>query len=246
MRLIIDINCDLGEGSGHDAQIMPHVSSCNIACGGHAGNIETIKDTLRLAQEHGVQAGAHPSFEDKENFGRVIHELSESRFRESVTSQINLFLQAARNASVPLHHIKMHGALYHATAHRTDFAQWTIELLREHYPETPIYSLPNSSLQAEAARHGHPFIAEAFIDRKYLPDGSLVPRSQREAVISDPMEAARQLIQMVTEHKVTAQNGQEILLKADTFCLHGDNMKLIHRLPEFLHQLQAHEISVRK
>lgn len=240
----IDLNCDLGEGMKNDDQIMPFISSCNIACGGHFGTLETIKSALESAQKYQVKPGAHPSFDDKENFGRVRLEWSRSRFRESVTHQLQSYNKAASGSDSKLSHIKMHGALYHATAQNLDYATWTIELLKEFYPMTPIYSLPNSILHKKCQEHHLPFIVEAFADRAYNPDGSLVSRSQPRAVITDVNLVAKQLIQMVKSHQVIAHDGSTIEIKADTYCIHGDNIDLITKLPKLIELLSENQISI--
>jgi len=241
----IDINCDLGEGIGHDASTMPYISSCNVACGGHTGDLKSITQTLVLAQKYDVKVGAHPSFDDPKHFGRVHQEWDRSRFRESVTTQINLFTKAADSLSMPLNHVKMHGALYHATAHQSNFASWTIELIRQNHSNIPLYGPPDCLLHQMCIEHGHPFIAEAFIDRRYDVNGTLVKRTHPQAVITDPLAAANQLISLVTDQQVQTTDGGKISLKAQTYCLHGDNSKLIERLPEFFDKLSDHGISIK-
>jgi UPF0271 protein len=240
----IDLNCDLGEGVGYDHQIMPFISSCNIACGGHFGTLDTVQKALESALKFNVKPGAHPSFEDKENFGRVRLEWSRSRFRESVTHQLQSYKEAAAATGSKLNHIKMHGALYHATAHDVDFATWTIELLQEFYTKTPIYSLPNSILHKICLENNLPFIAEAFADRTYKPDGSLVSRSQSGAVITDVKQVANQLIQMVQNQMVITHDGPSIKMKADTYCIHGDNLALLKKLPELIQLLREKNINI--
>jgi len=240
----IDLNCDLGEGMGYDAQIMPFISSCNIATGGHYGTVETIKECLILAQQHQVKAGAHPSFEDQDNFGRLRLDWSRSRFRESLTLQLQSFMTAASVLDMDMHHIKMHGALYHATAHESDFAAWTVELLQELFPETPIYSLPNSMLEQECKKCGHPFVAEAFADRAYKPDGTLLERTQPGSVLTEVEQVAEQLMDMVINQKVRAVDGVHIPLKAKTYCIHGDNIKLVHCMPMLVALLKENKITI--
>ncbi|KQC33323.1 hypothetical protein AAU57_08335 [Nonlabens sp. YIK11] len=243
---IIDLNCDLGEGMSNDELIMPHISSCNIACGGHAGDADSIKSSLQLAQKFNVRAGAHPSFEDRENFGRLKLDWSRARFRESVTRQLQLFTTTAADLQMKWHHIKMHGALYHATAHEESFAQWTVEWLQEFYPQKPIYSLPKSLLHDKCKEAGQPFIAEAFVDRAYLKNGSLVPRSQQEAVHETTEQALHQLISMAHHNQVTTLDGAHLELIADTYCIHGDNVKLVMQLPVLVKQLHQNQIQVAK
>ncbi|MGB5983253.1 MAG: 5-oxoprolinase subunit PxpA [Nonlabens sp.] len=246
MSWTVDINCDLGEGAGHDEQIMPIISSCNIACGGHSGNKTSIKTALLLAKQHGVKAGAHPSFEDRENFGRVQLDWSRSRFRESVTNQIHIFQEVAHELGMKMHHIKMHGALYHTTAHDQNMAAWTVELLREQYPHCPIYALPDSLLQELCERQGQPFIAEAFADRAYHKDGSLVARNREGAVLEQVDAVAQQLKQMVQYRQVDTVDDTVLHLKVETFCIHGDNHALVLQLPQLIESLNKNNISIAK
>lgn len=244
--IYIDLNCDLGEGIGLDAQIMPYISSCNIACCGHYGDRSSIQDAIELARHHQVKVGAHPSFNDKENFGRVRLDWDRSRFRESVTNQLLLFTSMAKAANVQLHHIKMHGALYHATAHEKSYATWLVELLQEDYPYTPIYSLPNTLLQRLCTQKNQPFIAEAFADRAYQKDGSLVGRNEKGAVHDQVAVVIKQIISLANNHKVKTLNGVEIDVAVDTFCIHGDNLKLVMHLPELVEALKENNIAIAK
>lgn len=246
MNWTLDINCDLGEGAGHDEQIMPFISSCNIACGGHAGDKSSIKTTLLLAKRHGVKVGAHPSFEDREHFGRVRLDWSRSRFRESVTNQIQLFQETAQGLNIKMHHIKMHGALYHATAHDENMAAWTVELLQERYPDCPIYGLPGSRLQELCDRHGQPFIKEAFADRAYHKDGSLVSRNREGAVLEQVDAVVQQLRQMVQSKMVQTVDGVAIELNAETYCIHGDNHNLVAQLLKLVASLNENDIHIAK
>lgn len=240
----IDINCDLGEGTGNDALLMPHISSCNVACGGHFGDAQSIKNCLKLAKKHQVKVGAHPSFEDKENFGRVRLDWGRSRFRESVTKQLQNFTSVATELGMELHHIKMHGALYHATANEPDFAEWCVELLREFYPNKPIYSLPDSLLHQLCKKYNQPFIAEAFADRAYQANGQLVARSEIGSVLHNVQEVCNQIESIAKFHQVKSIQGEIIQLQAETLCIHGDNLKLVRDFPKLIENLFQKEIEV--
>jgi UPF0271 protein len=246
MKYTIDLNCDLGEGTGNDQYIMPHISSCNIACGGHYGNAGSITTAVQLAKHHQVSAGAHPGFDDKANFGRVRCDWSRSRFRESVTRQLKLFKDTATMLQVDMHHIKMHGALYHATAHESDMATWCVELLQDLFPKTPLYGLPYSRLHHLCREAGQPFIAEAFADRAYNSDGSLVSREQPDAVYDDVQQAGQQLVSLAKDQKVRAATGELIEIAAQTYCIHGDNRSLAHSLEKLVDYLNTNEIEVGK
>lgn len=242
----IDLNCDLGENMPYDGLIMPHISSCNIACGGHAGNVSTILKSLKLAHKYNVKIGAHPSFEDKKNFGRVRLELSRDRFRESVTKQLELFTSLVDSTALNLHHIKMHGALYHATAHEENYSDWLVELLQENYPAIPVYGLPNSLLFHKCHHVQHPFIAEAFVDRSYFQDSTLVPRSFTNAVLSEIDDVVNQIFELSKNQRVLSHDNEYIEVNADTFCIHGDHLLIVKRLPELIDKLNAKGIQIAK
>lgn len=240
----IDLNMDLGEGMGNDAALMPYISSCNIACGGHYGDYDSVKSTLLLAQQHGVKAGAHPSFEDRDNFGRTYLDWDESRFRESVSSQIQLFQQVAQELKIPFHHIKMHGALYHATATRPDYAAWTIKLMKENDPDILLYVPSCSLLEKEAQKSGILYCSEAFADRRYHSNATLVARQQENAVIRDVAKLVNQLAIMVHQEKVLTVEEDLISITAQTYCIHGDNKEIVHRFDEVLDALQLNGIQI--
>ena len=240
----IDINCDLGEGMATDKHIMSFISSCNIACGGHYGDEKSVRTALQLALSHGVKAGAHPSFEDKENFGRLFMDVSRSRFRESVTQQMHLFTQTAQQVGVELHHIKMHGALYHATAYREDFSDWLVEWMKDFYSETVLYVPPGSLLEKKCVKNKIPYMREAFADRYYDTQGKLVARSMPNALITDYKVAAQQIAVLVKEQKVTSIEGVSNRLEADTICLHGDNLGLTTSLEYLVKELKTKGIII--
>lgn len=240
----IDLNMDLGEGIEDESQLMPFISSCNVACGGHFGDAVSIKNTLVLAQKHGVKAGAHPSFEDREHFGRVGLEWDESRFRESVIKQITLFQQVASELGVAFHHIKMHGALYHATANRPDFVNWTVQLLYDRYADIPIYVPAHSLLEQELSKTDLQYIVEAFADRRYLDNGFLVPRTEPHAVIIDVAKLVNQLAMMVHQHQVITVEESVFEIAAQTYCIHGDNEAIVSRFNDIRAQLALNCIQI--
>nr|WP_152556368.1 LamB/YcsF family protein [Nonlabens ulvanivorans] len=240
----IDVNMDLGEGMTIEKQVMPFISSCNVACGGHYGNYNSIKETLLLAQKHGVKTGAHPSFEDRENFGRIHLDWDEARFRESVSKQIQQFHDVALELGMTMNHIKMHGALYHATAHLTDYVKWTVQLVKDKYPEVKLYVPPGSLLELELKNHGLSYDREAFADRRYDCEGKLVSRNDSNAVIEDVSKLVNQLSMMVHEHKVICIDEQEIPLNAQTYCVHGDNLSIVHNFNEVITALNLNRIKI--
>ncbi|WP_124981342.1 LamB/YcsF family protein [Nonlabens xiamenensis] len=246
MRWNIDINCDLGEGLENESQIMPYISSCNIACGGHAGDTTSIHRCLKLAKQHSVKVGVHPSFEDRAHFGRRMLEISESRFRESVTQQIHLFLQEVNVLEMDFHHIKMHGALYHATANQTHYANWLVRLMKDQFHDIPLYLPPGSLLEQLCLNEGIAYFKEGFADRAYQGARSLVSRGENGAVLSDAQAVINQISSMVIDQQVQLHSGNKIDLEVDTICLHGDHLETVNQLPYIMEELQKRDIYLDK
>lgn len=213
----LDLNCDLGEGAGHDAELMPLVTSANIACGAHAGDPATMRATVALAQKHGVAIGAHPGFADRENFGRRELALSPAEVRALVTTQIE-----ALRALGPVRHVKAHGALYNLAARDAVVAGAIADAVRAVDPALVLFALAGSELVRAGEARGLRVASEVFADRTYQRDGSLTPRSRPDALIHDEDEAVAQGLRMVREGVVRATDGTDVPLAADTVCLHGD------------------------
>jgi UPF0271 protein len=204
----IDLNCDLGEGCPYDAELMPLVTSANIACGFHAGDPATALAALREAARHGVQAGAHPGFPDREHFGRRELARTEQQIFEDCVYQVGALAGLARAVGKPLRHLKPHGALYNVACRDDAYARPVVAAAALF--ELPLLGLPDSRLQALSAGKC-PFVAEGFADRRYQPDGTLVPRGRPDAFIDDPAEAVRQ-VEWLLQHRGVR-----------TICVHGDN-----------------------
>jgi UPF0271 protein len=217
--MTIDLNCDLGEGMPHDAELMALISSANIACGGHAGNRETMATAVTLARRHGVAIGAHPGHADREHFGRIEHPLSPAAAAALVLSQIAAL---ASLAGSDLHHVKLHGALYHQAGRDAALAAAIATALATHHRGLVVYALAGSVLAREARAAGLAVAEEAFIDRAYLADGSLAPRTRPGAVVTDPAGAAAQARRLVHEGRVVTLDGADLALRPDTLCIHGD------------------------
>lgn len=232
----IDINCDMGEGIGNDEAIMPFISSANIACGFHAGDEETIRSTLLLCKEQGVQAGAHPSFAGKENFGRITVPLSPDEIYKLVTAQLQKIQAIADTWQIPVVHVKPHGALYNLSAKDKNTAAAIAKAVYDVNPRLILFGLSGSVSLAEAKALGLPTKHEVFADRTYQDDGSLTPRTEANALITDVNEMLRQVRQMMNEQTVATVTGKIIPLKADTVCIHGDGVhaaefaKAIHQI----------------
>ncbi|MFM7149169.1 MAG: 5-oxoprolinase subunit PxpA [Gemmataceae bacterium] len=210
--MIIDLNCDLGEGCPLDGKLMPLITSANVACGGHAGDLATSLKTLQLARLHGVQVGAHPGYLDRDSFGRQEQVLSERRIYLECQAQITALAELALIADVSLCYLKPHGALYNQACRDETYARPVVQVAEEH--GLAVMGLPGSRL-AKVAEGRCPFIPEGFADRRYLPDGSLVPRSSSEAFVKTPDEAILQAKSLVQDRGVR------------TLCVHGDNSQAL-------------------
>ncbi|HVS53318.1 MAG TPA: 5-oxoprolinase subunit PxpA [Opitutaceae bacterium] len=219
MRAKIDLNCDLGEGAGCDAELMRSVTSANIACGAHAGNLETMIETIELAAKRRVAVGAHPGFFDLENFGRVERPLAPEEASRLVLMQIEQFFEIAGSA---MRHVKLHGALYNQVARTPALAEAVVGDLARLWPELVVFVLAGSVFARVARSRGLRVAEEVFADRTYQPDGSLTPRAQPNALIGDPLVASAQVVRLVREGVVRAVDGTEVALQADTVCVHGD------------------------
>ncbi len=220
--LSIDINCDLGEGMPNDASIMPFISSANIACGFHAGDETTIRNTIRLAVKNRLAIGAHPGFADKENFGRVEILLPTHDYYALVMEQLVLFKEIADEEGVAVHHVKPHGALYNLAVKNEMVATEIAKAVHDFDPSLVYYALSNSAMLRIAEEMGLKTASEVFADRTYQDDGTLTPRTQRNAMLTDSEMAAKQVLMMAKDNKVTTSNGKPISVKADTICIHGD------------------------
>lgn len=233
----IDINVDLGEGIGNEAQILPFISSCNIACGGHAGNIDTMLYVVKLAKKYGVKIGAHPSFPDKENFGRVAMNMSYTALYTSIKQQIQSLQDVLFNEHAVLHHIKPHGALYNLAAANLEFAQVIIDVMKSLVLPVKLYVPYQSIIANLAIKNNIAITYEAFADRNYNTDLSLVSRQQNNALITNANAMFNHVYYMILKQKVKTIAGLEVDILANTFCIHGDHTEavvLIKRLTEKL------------
>jgi UPF0271 protein len=181
-----------------------------------------MRKTIQLAKKVGVAIGAHPSYPDHENFGRVTMDIDEATLKNSIKTQIETLRSIANQEQYPLTHIKPHGALYNDAAKNSKLATIISKALIEINPSISLWGPPNSALEEAAARHKILFVAEGFADRTYQPDGSLTPRSQMNALINNPTECVKQVLQLVNEKKVTATNGSSIDWPVQSICIHGD------------------------
>ncbi len=223
----IDINCDMGESYGrfrigNDKEIMPFISSCNIACGMHGGDPSTIMDTSRMAAEMGKNIGAHPSYPDRMGFGRRTMKLSYKEAYDLVAFQVASLYTLAQKAGARLSHVKVHGALYNDAASNKHLATPIVEAIKYIDNRLTIFTLPGSEVEIAAVVRGMKVKREAFADRRYSDDLTLQNRSIEGSVIHNPDEAARQVLGIVKDNQVTTSSGQLKKLVADTICIHGD------------------------
>lgn len=218
----IDLNCDMGEGCPHDAELMKYVSSANIACGFHAGDAATMSRTVAAALENSVSIGAHPGYPDRENFGRTDMLLPIFAIQRMVGEQILALIDICTAHGKKVTHVKPHGALYNSSARDPELAAAIAECIRDIDPGLVLYGLSGSVSITEAENAGLKTAAEVFADRTYSADGSLTSRSIRGALITDPEIAARQALALATNGEIAATNGSILRLAADTICIHGD------------------------
>jgi len=223
----MDINCDLGEGLSNDAQIMPFISSCNIACGAHAGSLSIMKSTVLLAKNHHVKIGAHPSFLDRDNFGRKEMFIPKSLLKSQIINQITSLKQVAEKEGVKLHHVKPHGALYNMAAKFNDVAMAVIEAVA-YFDEDLILYVPFRSLIARKLREkNRPFYYESFADRTYHDDLSLVSREESDSLIENSDRILKRVKQLINSETIITNSGKTIKIKSNTICVHGDNPNVV-------------------
>ena len=236
MKLSIDLNADLGEGVASERELLPLISSASIACGLHAGDPSTMSASMRAAQAAGVAVGAHPSLNDRENFGRTELPVSPEEVFELVVYQLGAFQAMAQSLGIRPRHLKLHGALYNMAARDRRLAEAAVRAVLA-VDRSLILFCPGGSALAEAGAAHHLRLAqEVFADRNYLPDGSLVPRTQPNALLHDPAEAAQRVMRMLQEKVVAAIDGREIPIEAETVCVHGDTPAAVL----FARELRAH------
>ncbi|MEX2513225.1 MAG: LamB/YcsF family protein [Cyclobacteriaceae bacterium] len=221
----IDINSDLGEGYGNDAEIMPYISSCNIACGGHFGTRHTIEATIDLAIQNYVKIGAHPSYPDKNHFGRKRRDMAFGELNESLIEQIEKVKDIAKQKNQNLHHIKLHGALYLESLTNSDLSENIANLMKTHFPECTLYAPYSSKMSGAAVNRNLNIKYEGFADRKYHADLTLVDRRHPLAILTEAAQVKEQVMLIVENNLVKTLEGELVPIVADTLCIHGDHPK---------------------
>ena len=223
----IDLNCDMGESpeaiaDGTQEELLRSITSANVACGGHAGDAETMRITIQQAIRHGVAIGAHPGYPDRENFGRTELKMSPQDVADSVYEQVRALAQVAEEWGAQVVHVKPHGALYNQAVRNRELAQAIAEGVARCRREVVLVGLAGSPMLDVFREAGFAVAAEAFADRRYEPDGTLRSRKFEDALIRDPEMAARQALGMVERGLVTASDGTDVALEPQTICIHGD------------------------
>jgi UPF0271 protein len=241
----IDLNCDMGEGMANDAEIMPYISSANIACGYHAGDEETMRRTIELSLKHNVAIGAHPGFNDKENFGRKEMNLPDDECYGLVMEQLSIIKRIANELGAFIHHVKPHGALYNMAAKDNSLASVIAKAVRDLDEDLMLYGLSGSSLVTEAKLSGLQTASEVFADRTYQDDGTLTPRSDRNALIEDEATSLQQVLQMIQQQSVTSVNNLTVPIKAETICIHGDGAHAVEFAKRIYLTLRENNIAIK-
>jgi UPF0271 protein len=241
----IDLNCDMGEGAGFDAEIMPLVSSANVACGWHAGDATSLRQTLRLAKAHGVAVGAHPSYPDRENFGRTAMARAPEQVRDDVVYQVAALQGLCRAEGIALRHVKPHGALYNAAALDRALAGAICEAVRSLDPALTVVCLAGSPMAEVVRAAGLACAEEAFADRAYTAAGTLVPRTRPGAVIEDPAAVAERVARLAREGRLVSIEGTPVAVRADTLCVHGDTPGAVALLRAVRARLRDEGVEVR-
>ena len=228
----VNLNADLGEGINIEKAIMPFLSSCSIACGGHTGDANTMREAIQIAVESSVKIGAHPSYPDKDGFGRMPISISNQDLSKSLISQINSLVQILNDFQINLDHIKPHGALYNLSAKNYDLAMLIIEVIIQNYDSVYLYVPSGSLIEKLALENNVKIKKEIFLDRNYNSDNSLVSRNNDNAIIKSSKLMFDRIENITKDGFLLSISGKKIHLKADTFCVHGDSPNIVAYLNE--------------
>jgi len=244
VKLQVDLNADLGEGSGHDAELFELISSANIATGFHAGDPASILASISAAKEKGVAVGAHPSFADRENFGRKEIAVPSHELFAQLVYQIGAFQSLAIAAGVQPNHVKPHGALYNMAIRDKKLADEIARVIGSVDQKLILFAPENTELAHAGEAHGLQIAREVFADRNYLNDGWLVPRTRADALLHDPKEAAGRALRMLREGKVRSIEGRDVDVRAETICVHGDTPGAVEFARELRWQLEHEGVRI--
>jgi UPF0271 protein len=244
MNLVVDLNADLGEGSGHDEELFQLISSANVATGFHAGDADSMHAAVSAAKALGVAVGAHPSFWDRENFGRKELNVSAGQVFDGMKYQLGIFQAIAAAAGIQPNHVKPHGALYNMAVRDQTLADAIARAIESVDPKLILFAPDKSELTHAGEAHGLQVAREIFADRNYLNDGWLVPRTRPDALLRDPREAAERVLRMLREGKVRSVEGRDIDVRGETICVHGDTPGAVEFARELRSQLEREGVRI--
>jgi UPF0271 protein len=245
MSLVVDLNADLGEGAGHDHELLALVTSANIACGFHAGDAETMRRSIETARDRKVAVGAHPSLFDRENFGRKELSVRSDEIFDAVVYQLGIFQAIADATGVCPNHVKPHGALYNMAVRDRELADAIGRAIAKIDTKLILFAPQNSALARGGTANGLRIAHEVFADRNYLSDGSLVPRTRSDALLHDPKEAAARVVRMLRDGRVKSVDGADVDVRAETVCVHGDTPGAVDFARVLKSRLEEENVSLR-
>ena len=245
MSLVVDLNADLGEGAGHDDELLALVTSANIACGFHAGDADTMRRSIEAARDREVAVGAHPSLFDRENFGRKELPVKPGEVFDAVVYQLGIFQAIAEAAGVEPNHVKPHGALYNMAVRDHELADAIGRAIAKVDKKLILFAPQNTELARAGRANGLQIAHEVFADRNYCSDGSLVSRSRPDALLHDPADAAPRVLRMLREGKVRSVDGVDVDVRTETICLHGDNPEAVEFARALRSRLEKEGVSIR-
>jgi len=245
MSLIVDLNADLGEGAGHDDELLTLVTSANIACGFHAGDANTMRQAIEMARQRNVAVGAHPSLFDRENFGRKELQVKPEEVFDAVVYQLGVFQAIAETAGVRPNHVKPHGALYNMAVRDELLAEAIGHAIASVDNKFILFAPQNTALARAGEKNGLQIAHEVFADRNYSNDGTLVSRTRPNALLHDPAEAATRAVRMLRKGKVRSVDGMDVDVRAETICLHGDNPEAVDFARVLRSRLEKEGVTIR-
>lgn len=244
MMQTIDLNADLGEGSGHDSELLSLVTSANIATGFHAGDSDTMRAAISKARDCGVAVGAHPSLFDRENFGRKELAVAPNEVFDAVAYQLGIFQAIADALKVCPNHVKPHGALYNMAVREWALADAIARAIASVDASLILFAMAQTELARAGEVHGLQVAHEAFADRNYLKNGSLVPRTRMDALLHDPKAAAKRVLRMLRKGKVRSVDGVDVDVRVETICIHGDTPGAVQFARELRSQLEFEGVKI--
>ena len=248
-KVWIDVNCDIGETgilkSSEQLQLLEYISSCNIATGFHAGDPYTAYRIIQKAREKNISIGAHPAYPDQENFGRKSMKMSSEELFANLVYQLSAISGLCSSANTRLHHVKLHGALYHDAHQHEDIAKVVIRVLQNHSDKLTLYGQNKTILAQMALEHGIEFLPEAFPDRRYGDDGNLLSRNNSNAIIEDISLVTSQAIGIIQDNEVTTESGKKLTVEARTLCIHGDHPNSIELARKLMGSLRQRGIVIK-